>query len=204
MLAQGNNISLHFFQGSLPDDVPVISPDAIRTMTVDFDVDRLEVMVIEPGDEQGFLLTALVFLNKGRDEGYYFCGLVDAEGYHFQFPRAMDVVDTLRTIVDETRVELGVFASGEGLRLACEPDNFFQQLKNDQVGWRKNDEPKLADTSCIPMGSNCDGCPYARAIPGKPDQQDGYCAYLDLGDWMTKLGFSLLWDGLKECKVNLD
>lgn len=200
-----DNNSQHFFRGDPPDDeVPMVTLDDIRAITKEFDADRLEVMVIETGGDPGYYVTALVFLNKGRDDGYYFRGLADLEGYHILYPRAKDVVDALKTIADEKRMQLDIWASGDGLKLSCEPDNFFQQLKDEQVGWMKNDEPKSADPSCIPAGSHCAGCPYVQTIPGKPDQNDGYCAYLDFGDWMTKLGFSMLWDGLKKCQINRD
>lgn len=204
MLPVSSDTSPHYFRGDLPDDVPMASMDAIRAMACGFDADRLEVMVIETGDDPGFYVTALVFLNRGRDDGYYFRGLVGPEGFHTPYPRAKDVVAALRKVADESRLQLAFFASGEGARLACEPDNFFAQLKNEHVSWAKNDEPRSADSSCIPYGNRCADCRYAQRAPGKPGQRDGYCAYLDLGDWMIKLGFSLLWDGVKECHINVD
>ena len=198
--------SPYFFRETIPDDVPTLAPEAIRAMTDNFDADRLEVIVIETGNHPGFFVTDMVFLNKARDDGYYFRGLVDPQGYHILFPRAKDVMDALRMIADEYRVELDISVHhryGGGARLHREP-NFFEQLKNDHVGWHKNNEPKRENPLNIPSGSDCSDCPYYQTIPGKPEQSDGYCAYLEFGDWMCKLGFSLLWEGIKVCSINTD
>jgi len=45
-------------------------------------------------------------------------------------------------------------------------------------------------------------CPYWYRRPDKPDQSNGYCAFLDLGDWENDEGFGLLWDQVKECQIN--
>lgn len=193
--------SPHFFRGGLPDDVPMATPQAIRA-TVGLDMDRLEVLIFEPDDNPGFFVTALVLLNKARDEGYYFRGLVDEDGSHTVFQKAKDVVEALREIADEGKVELDMYTTGGRFNLPGDPADFYFQLRTDNVHWRKNDEPKLLDSSCIPAGPSCFGCPYAKQMPNKPEQADGYCAYIDRGDWMVKLGFSLLWDGLKECRIN--
>lgn len=38
-------------------------------------------------------------------------------------------------------------------------------------------------------------------VKSKPEQLNGYCKYLKLGDWQSE-GFSLLWDQCKECNVS--
>lgn len=45
-------------------------------------------------------------------------------------------------------------------------------------------------------------CPYWKRVQGKPEQENGYCDFMELGDWMEN-GTMLLWDGCKECNVNL-
>lgn len=85
------------------------------------------------------------------------------------------------------------------------------------------------DTSVIPKGFYCYSikkgkrvmCPYWSIRKDKPEQENGYCAYLGKGDWglhkdddykevksgkITKgrdLPFSpsLLWDAVKECEI---
>lgn len=54
-------------------------------------------------------------------------------------------------------------------------------------------------------------CPYWMKLPGKPEQGDGYCAFLGIGDWdevepdgKVIRGTFLLWDSVKECGVNDD
>lgn len=54
----------------------------------------------------------------------------------------------------------------------------------------------------IPRGVYCDGCPYWRIDPARPEQENGYCLYLQKGDWDFKY-VGLLWDCCKECDVNL-
>jgi len=76
----------------------------------------------------------------------------------------------------------------------------------------KNDELR----SSIPLGMYCyeftgelkgDGtpvinvCPYWSRDNTKPEQMNGYCSYLDIGDWEGP-GFGLLWDMVKECGIN--
>jgi len=44
-------------------------------------------------------------------------------------------------------------------------------------------------------------CPYWDKVEGKPKQGDGYCHYLETGDW-EEGNLSLLWDQVKECGIN--
>ena len=48
-------------------------------------------------------------------------------------------------------------------------------------------------------------CPYLKIRRDKPEQLSGYCRLLRNGDWQPadKGGTMLLWDGCKECDVNL-
>lgn len=58
----------------------------------------------------------------------------------------------------------------------------------------------------IPKGCYCydeNGlCPHWEKRHDKPEQENGYCHYLQKGDW--DFTFGLLWDQCKECGVNLD
>lgn len=97
---------------------------------------------------------------------------------------------------------------GEGLRDA-DNEYFLQAI----VLSRKR------DTSVIPKGTYCytrDGkggttsCPYLFSRPSMlldpahGEQESGYCAFLQKGDWMDKDGTMLLWDACKECGINDD
>jgi hypothetical protein len=63
------------------------------------------------------------------------------------------------------------------------------------------------DTECIPTGSYCHGkddqprCPYWAVAEDMPHQMDGYCKYLERGDWELEAGHSLLWDQCKACGI---
>lgn len=47
-------------------------------------------------------------------------------------------------------------------------------------------------------------CPYLKIRRDKPEQRNGYCRLLKAGDWMPHPhGTMLLWDGCKECGVNM-
>lgn len=46
-------------------------------------------------------------------------------------------------------------------------------------------------------------CPFWELREDKPHQENGYCHYMQIGDWMDK-GPWLLWDQVKECGVNED
>lgn len=68
------------------------------------------------------------------------------------------------------------------------------------------------DTSVIPLGLYCysrddegkrKACPYWSIDPTHEKQDNGYCSYLEKGDW-SSLGWGLLWDQVKECEVNED
>lgn len=63
------------------------------------------------------------------------------------------------------------------------------------------------DTSVIPKGIYCydqhGRCPYWSKNPDKDDQESGYCAFLQCGDWENRLTW-LLWDQVKECGINND
>lgn len=60
------------------------------------------------------------------------------------------------------------------------------------------------DKSIIPVGQYCydeNGiCPYWDINGSKPEQENGYCGYLEKGDWELDY-FSLLWDQCKECGI---
>ena len=58
----------------------------------------------------------------------------------------------------------------------------------------------------IPKGLYCYGyngilCPYWKINKNKPEQLNGYCEYLKIGDWMED-SIGLLWDQVKECGIN--
>jgi hypothetical protein len=61
--------------------------------------------------------------------------------------------------------------------------------------------------SVIPEGDCCYGskgnCPYWDRIPGKPEQGDGYCWFLEHGDWMDDgKGMTNIFDQIKCCGIN--
>ncbi len=70
------------------------------------------------------------------------------------------------------------------------------------------------DTKLIPSGYYCyeilsikDGriktkiCPYWSKDPNREEQMNGYCSFLEKGDW-DEDSFGLFWDQVKECGVN--
>lgn len=76
------------------------------------------------------------------------------------------------------------------------------------------------DTSVIPKGIYCytiknvemtengpivhkNRCPYWSLNPNKESQDNGYCSFLNVGDWESPTG-GLLWDMVKECGINDD
>jgi hypothetical protein len=73
------------------------------------------------------------------------------------------------------------------------------------------------DESVIPEGFYCytpDGplpggggikiklCPYWSFREDKPEQENGYCSFMGVGDWEQN-GPSLLWDQVKECGIKM-
>jgi ribA/ribD-fused uncharacterized protein len=64
------------------------------------------------------------------------------------------------------------------------------------------------DPALIPKGIYCydnEGiCPYWSKHPDHAEQEDGYCAFLECGDWEEEKNpsVSLLWDQVKECRYN--
>ena len=74
------------------------------------------------------------------------------------------------------------------------------------------------DTSLIPKGMYCyvpvvpnflgigklviKKCPYWSLDEKHEKQDNGYCAYLEKGDW--ELCGGLLWDACKECGINME
>lgn len=72
----------------------------------------------------------------------------------------------------------------------------------------------MKDTSRIPKGSYCysiigfigtriqvDFCPYYSVDDKRDPSENGYCSYLERGDWEDE-SFGLLWEGCKECGIN--
>ena len=81
---------------------------------------------------------------------------------------------------------------------------------------REPEFPTVKDESLIPPGPYCysprgvDGdsylislCPYWDKREDKPEQQSGYCHFLERGDWEGGFG-GLLWDQVKSCGANLE
>jgi|APGre2960657404_1045060.scaffolds.fasta_scaffold44349_2 hypothetical protein len=68
----------------------------------------------------------------------------------------------------------------------------------------------MKDESLIPSGVYCytyiDGkqvnCPYWGRDPSRPQQESGFCTFLNLRDWDDIPGIPLLWDSIKECGIN--
>lgn len=46
-------------------------------------------------------------------------------------------------------------------------------------------------------------CPFMGWREDKPEQEQGYCHFLERGDWEDG-GCGILWDGCKECGINED
>jgi len=78
----------------------------------------------------------------------------------------------------------------------------------------------IKDKSKIPNGPYCytpkrfpckennwiyeiDICPYWSINKTKPSQNNGYCQYMEEGDWEHD-GLGLLWDQCKECDIDWD
>ncbi len=78
--------------------------------------------------------------------------------------------------------------------------------------------PYDLDISVIPLGVYCyqglgitnvggfpkrakKVCPYWFIDPDRPRQENGFCAFLGIGDWEDK-GASLLWDQVKDCGIH--
>lgn len=76
------------------------------------------------------------------------------------------------------------------------------------------------DTSCIPVGCYCYGvvdignndtgqkfnikttkCPYWSLNTNRAYQENGYCSFLEEGDWQYG-GLGTLWDQVKICGIN--
>ena len=59
----------------------------------------------------------------------------------------------------------------------------------------------------IPHGEYCydeEGlCKHWCINDNEPEQMNGYCKYLKIGDWMGDHGTGLIWDQCKECGENL-
>lgn len=69
----------------------------------------------------------------------------------------------------------------------------------------------ITPESLIPPGIYCYSrdatgalvnCPFWGRDKSKPEQESGYCLYLDTRDWDEGVGVPLLWDSIKECGIN--
>jgi len=60
----------------------------------------------------------------------------------------------------------------------------------------------------IPKGIYCYNengvCPYWSIDSTKPEQENGYCAFLEVGDWEPDGWTSYLWDQVKECGLKVE
>ena len=64
------------------------------------------------------------------------------------------------------------------------------------------------DISKIPEGHYChfetknEPCPYWEKRDDKLPQENGYCKFMEYGDWEDQEHMTLLWDMVKECGLN--
>ena len=61
----------------------------------------------------------------------------------------------------------------------------------------------------IPAGCYCHDadmkpCPFWAMRADKPHQENGFCYYIDMGDWEFKNWSGLLFDQCKECGIKED
>lgn len=63
---------------------------------------------------------------------------------------------------------------------------------------------EIANEKDYSQGFHILSCPFWELKKSQPEQENGYCKLLDVGDWEEDVGFGMLWDGIKECGVNLD
>ncbi len=65
---------------------------------------------------------------------------------------------------------------------------------------------RIKSINKIPKGLYCydenGTCPYWSLSKKGGIQNNGYCAYLKVGDWESDGWISLLWDSVKECGLN--
>lgn len=95
---------------------------------------------------------------------------------------------------------------------------FSNDLLDSHVEFSKNlILLQMQVVSAVPHGWYCHGaihsdengrlhsyvCPFWDIDESKPDQNNGFCKLLNVGDW-TDDRFSLLWDQVKECGINVD
>lgn len=188
-----------YFSGNLPERVPASTLATITDTIKQADFDSVELLVYE--DEQTFFITGLVFLSSVEDAGYFFRGISDNQGFHVPYVTPSELMDAIRPFVGEKLLFL--FVTGDVTPSGVE-GNFFAQLSETDNNMLNRHALAGLDENVIPYGGYCTGCPYLSFRADKPEHYDGYCAFLKRGDWMVKLDFSFLWDGLKECKINLN
>lgn len=119
------------------------------------------------------------------------------------FETAADLINALKALFDEHSVRLDYVT--EGMRgFGGHGVSFAEEMHQRGVAWARQDPIEGKDTSVIPAGNHCNGCPYRTRREDMPAQENGYCAYLEWGDWMSVACASNLWDGVKRCGVNRD
>lgn len=68
----------------------------------------------------------------------------------------------------------------------------------------------MKDESVIPEGVYCYtivngkrvNCPYWGRDSSRPQQESGFCTFLNERDWDDIPGIPLLWDQVKSCNIN--
>ena len=69
--------------------------------------------------------------------------------------------------------------------------------------WLHEPQKIKKDGNLIPEGTYCYNgnytCPFWGMIKTHPSYENGYCSFIDKGDWETG---GLLWDQCKECGIN--
>lgn len=136
--------------------------------------------------------------------------VMDESGLHYEYwgPvlaktrkrvfKASAVLAQLATLFDQRTVRLDVVETIL-FDFTILRSHFLEVAREQGVGWSNPDVTRGKSRARIPAGGYCGHCPYREHRGDMPEQQSGYCGYLEWGDWMSYEGEGMLWDGLKRC-----
>ena len=84
----------------------------------------------------------------------------------------------------------------------------YIQVLNDKRFKNRHEQIRKELEKFIPKGDYCYVykkyvCPFWSININKPHQMNGFCKFLQRGDWQDK-GIGLIWDSCKECGIKED
>lgn len=125
-------------------------------------------------------------------------------------PETIGLRDAVKSMLGDIQLSSLQGMELENLAKSC-AFSTKDRLREGRVCYAGHEQHVGPETDLIPRGIYCynytpefEICPYWSLDKTRPEQENGFCSYLNKGDWEDENSCSLLWDQVKECQFRVD